>query len=84
MAIVFEAAGQPDSAIAYIERDFAVPTLGPRVGTEMRVRLAGLYEKRGDRAKAARTYSDIAELWKDADPVLQPRVKAAREKAAAR
>ena len=84
IAIVFEAAGQPDSAIAYLERNFAVPVLGPRAGVEWRERLARLYEKRGDRANAARTYSDVAELWKDADPVLQPRVKAAREKAAAR
>ena len=46
-------------------------------------RLAELYERRGARADAARYYLRFAELWKDADPGLQPRVALARRRAAA-
>ena len=45
--------------------------------------VAKLYEKRGDKASAVKYYKRVAELWKNADPVLQPRVKAAEAKIAA-
>ena len=35
-------------------------------------------EQRGDTAAAIRAYRNFTELWKDADPELQPRVAAAR------
>jgi tetratricopeptide (TPR) repeat protein len=35
-------------------------------------------ELRGDTASAIRAYSNFIDLWKDADPQLQPRVQAAR------
>jgi tetratricopeptide (TPR) repeat protein/TolB-like protein len=35
-------------------------------------------EQRGDTASAIRAYRNFVALWKDADPVLQPRVAAAR------
>ena len=41
-------------------------------------RLGDLYEKRGDTAKAIHYYGKLVDLWKDADPELQPRVEAAR------
>jgi DNA-binding SARP family transcriptional activator len=41
-------------------------------------RLGELYEQRGDTAKAIYYYGKLVELWKDADPELQPRVEAAR------
>jgi len=44
--------------------------------------VAPLYEKRGDRSKARAAYARVAELWKNADPELQPRVSHARERAA--
>jgi hypothetical protein len=44
---------------------------------------ARLYEERGDRRKARAAYARVVELWKDADPDLQPRVSHARERAAA-
>lgn len=43
-------------------------------------RLAEYYEQTGDVAKAASYYSRFIELWKDADPELQPRVDAARRR----
>ena len=41
-------------------------------------RLGDLYEQRSDTAKATYYYGKLVDLWKDADPVLQPRVEAAR------
>jgi tetratricopeptide (TPR) repeat protein len=41
-------------------------------------RLGMLYEERGDIEKAIYYYGLLAELWKDADPELQPWVEAAR------
>jgi tetratricopeptide (TPR) repeat protein len=45
-------------------------------------RLGELYQEMGDREKAVRHYSRFAELWKDADPELQPRVATARARIA--
>jgi hypothetical protein len=41
-------------------------------------RLGDLYEQRGDTAKAIYYYGKLVDLWKDADPELQPRVETAR------
>ena len=41
-------------------------------------RLGALYEERGNTEKATYYYGKLVELWKDADPELQPRVEAAR------
>ena len=41
---------------------------------------AEAYERRGDTENAARMYARFIELWQDADPELQPRVRAARER----
>jgi eukaryotic-like serine/threonine-protein kinase len=80
---VFEAMGQPDSAIAAYERFLdqpsierirdSFPTLGPTL-----LRLAALYEQRGDVQSAARRYAEFIALWERADPELQPRVAEAR------
>jgi tetratricopeptide (TPR) repeat protein len=42
------------------------------------LRLAALYEETGDPEAAARNYARFLELWQDADPELQPRVRDAR------
>jgi DNA-binding SARP family transcriptional activator/TolB-like protein/thioredoxin-like negative regulator of GroEL len=87
-ARAYDRAGLPDSAIATYERFVAVPSLD-RVQLDAfelpaaLFRLAELYERRGARADAARYYLRFAELWKDADPALQPRVALARRRAAA-
>ena len=41
-------------------------------------RLGELYEEQGDRTKAASYFAKFVELWKDADPELQPKVREAR------
>jgi tetratricopeptide (TPR) repeat protein len=38
-------------------------------------RLGELYEARGNRADALTYYNKLADLWKNADPELQPVVK---------
>ena len=43
-------------------------------------RLGQLYDKGGDLEKAAEHYARFVELWKDADPELQPRVQAAQQR----
>jgi hypothetical protein len=40
--------------------------------------LARAYDERGDAAQAVAHYREFIELWKDADPELQPRVAEVR------
>jgi tetratricopeptide (TPR) repeat protein len=88
LARAYDRAGFPDSAIAVYKRFLATPAL-ERVELDAfelpdaLFRLAELYERRSARAAAARYYLRFAELWKDADPALQPRVALARRRAAA-
>jgi len=80
----YDLAEEPDSVIAIYERYLTTPWL-ERLGDAdwyalagIYERLAGLYELRGDRERAAQYYNRFVELWQDADPELQPRVQAAR------
>ena len=41
-------------------------------------RVGELYDARGDRQKALEYYGKFVELWKNADPELQPAVKEAK------
>jgi hypothetical protein len=45
-------------------------------------RLGELYEAKGERQKAASEYAKFVELWKNADPELQPHVREVKEKLA--
>jgi tetratricopeptide (TPR) repeat protein len=45
-------------------------------------RLGELYEWKGDRTRALEYYEKFVDLWKGADPELQPRVAAARKRIA--
>jgi hypothetical protein len=42
------------------------------------LRVAQIYDDKGDVVRAVNYYSRFVELWKDADPDLQPRVKEAQ------
>jgi len=57
-------------------------TIGP-IGVIFRAEAEALRgqiaEQRGDTAAAIRSYRNFVDLWKDADPELQPRVQAARD-----
>jgi hypothetical protein len=76
-----------DSALAEYEA-YRAKGIGARnrvgpdlvLGAPRSERIAQLYDARGDTAKAVEHYRDFIELWKDADPELQPRVKAARDR----
>jgi tetratricopeptide (TPR) repeat protein len=85
----FDAANQPDSAIAAFERylatpywDKIVPTLDPIRVPAIHERLGQIYESKGNAAKAAEHYRAFVELWKNADPELQPRVAEVRQRLA--
>ncbi|MBW7932657.1 MAG: hypothetical protein H3C62_03400 [Gemmatimonadaceae bacterium] len=41
-------------------------------------RLGELYDAKGNTAKAVEHYQKFTDLWKDADPELQPKVREAR------
>jgi tetratricopeptide (TPR) repeat protein len=85
---LYQQLGEPDSALAVYQRFFAARSLtrivadaferGPALEA-----LGALYEGRGDRRLAAAAYREFAGLWRDADARLQPRVEAARRRAAA-
>jgi tetratricopeptide (TPR) repeat protein/tRNA A-37 threonylcarbamoyl transferase component Bud32 len=79
----FDAAGQPDSAIVSYEEVLSLPQWGRQaldgiVLPYVHERLGALYENRGDTRKAAAHYRTLIDLWRNADPDLQPRVNAAR------
>jgi tetratricopeptide (TPR) repeat protein len=83
MGRAHQAAGQPDSATAIFEQYLSEPVL-ERVQTDafnlwrVLLRLAELYEARGDNRRAVAYYSRFVELWQDADPLQQPRVERIR------
>jgi len=89
LARAFDLAGMTDSAIVTFERYLATPYWLPidlradpthLAGTYKR--LGELYEAKGDRQKAASYYSKFIELWKNADPELQPKVAEVRRRLA--
>ena len=51
-------------------------------GAPAHLRLAQIYERRGEPQKAGAHYARFAELWKDSDPELRPLVEAARRRMA--
>lgn len=83
----FDSANEPDSAIAMFEHFLHTTTIG-RLGNDIvcvpRVqrRLGELYEAKGDRARAAAHYNAFVDLWKGADPDLQPQVADVRKRIA--
>jgi eukaryotic-like serine/threonine-protein kinase len=82
----YEAAGQPDSAAATYERFVAVAP-GRFVWNHLlwlapaHERLAALHAAGGDTARSRHHAGRMAAIWAEADPILQPRVRAARRRA---
>jgi tetratricopeptide (TPR) repeat protein len=80
--------GRSDSAAVHDRRYLDTPSslrhyVDPAHRGTALERLAHLHEAAGNREAAVRRYRELVELWADADPALQPRVEAARERAAA-
>jgi tetratricopeptide (TPR) repeat protein len=82
----FDAAGMPDSAIVAYESFLTLPgylllpEMHPTYLAHSYRRLGELYEQKGEVAKAVDYYRKFVELWKDADPELQPRVAEVRRR----
>jgi len=82
----YDQAGNADSALAYFER--YLQTLGNRMGADASWlartyrRMGELYEARGNREKAVEYYGKFVDLWKGADPELQPAVSDVRQRMA--
>ena len=87
-AVALEQAGRIPEAIVMYERHLAGISFGEVMLTGALTpgvleRLGELYEMQGDSGRAARAWARFAEMWREADPELQPRVRRARERAAA-
>ncbi len=85
MAMAFEAAGQPDSSLAwfesYLEDRQPNRMFWDQAGLGYSLqRAARLADSLGDTDKAALYYAQFVELWADADAELQPQVDAARSR----
>jgi tetratricopeptide (TPR) repeat protein len=85
LAHAYELSSQPDSALAVYERYLTTPFSGrASLDAQHRAttlfRAAELHERAGNRARAMERYAEFIELWKDADPSLQPRVQTARQR----
>jgi len=88
LARAFESVGLRDSAVFVLER-LLQPTdvsgarrLGATWPQALR-RLAILHEELGRPAEARRRYEELLQLWRDADPELQPQVAEIRARLAA-
>ena len=88
LARALELSGHPDSAIAIYQLYVTTPwsewqnALGEFRATSWQ-RIAALREARGDTAKAAAAYDQVAMLWNGADAELQPAVADAQKRATA-
>ena len=83
----YDAAGKADSAAMMFEQYLSTPfwdrgeyELDPVRVPAIRERLGQLYESMGKTDKAAENYRAFIDLWKNADPDLQPRVADARRR----
>ena len=87
LARAYEGAGKPGAAVAVYERYLTTPWFfryeadAVELGWAMK-RLAELYDARGETAKAAAMRGRLVQLWRRADPELQPVVAEARARLA--
>ena len=85
---IYDRLGRADSALAAFERVATTPSLESARMLESYTlapslkRLGELYESRGDRRRAADYYGRFIDLWKNADPELQPAVREVRARLA--
>jgi eukaryotic-like serine/threonine-protein kinase len=87
IGLAFDRAGQADSAVVALER-YATMVSYDKLRFDARYlagtyrRLGELYEERGNVSKAITYTQKFIELWKNADPELQPKVVEARQRLA--
>jgi eukaryotic-like serine/threonine-protein kinase len=88
LGLAFDLAGQPDSAIATLTRYTDATSIMGKMNNDQYFlarsyeRLGELWENKGDKAKAAENYTKFIDLWKTADPELQPKVAEAKARLA--
>ncbi|MCL4214954.1 MAG: protein kinase [Gemmatimonadales bacterium] len=86
VAQLFDLTGQRDSAIAKFEavhqRRFPTGEFDADYLARSYKRLGELYEAKGDTARAIRSYESFVDMWKDAEPELQPQVTTVRNRLA--
>lgn len=87
LADAYEGLGNADSTIMMLTRYVTLGRTGKNWEDSYQLapayeRLGRLWEAKGDRAKAAAHYAKFVALWRNADPELQPRVQAARQRVA--
>jgi tetratricopeptide (TPR) repeat protein len=81
----YEAADQPDSAIAIYER-FLSTGHPDRIFPDgiwratVLYRLGDLHARRGDTLRAAERFEQFVQLWEHADAELQPKVQSTRRR----
>jgi len=89
MAEAFARAGMPDSALAIYERwagrgewlwEYGVANFWQPVAW---FQMGELYEAKGDKARALEYYGKFTDIWRNADPELQPKVAEAKRRIAA-
>ena len=84
MATAHDNAGRPDSAIAYFEKFTDSRGQIPDFDAEFRAgsykRLGELYDAKGNKAKAIENFEQFVEMWKNAEPELQPKVREVQDK----
>ena len=81
----FGKANAPDSAIAMFEQYVHCQTIDRLFNDPVylplaQLRLGELYEAKGDRTRAVAHYTAFVDLWKNADPDLQPQVADVRKR----
>jgi eukaryotic-like serine/threonine-protein kinase len=87
LGLAYDRGRQPDSARKYLTQ-YAQMAAGGRVDIDAMflgpalLRLGQLYRDTGDSKHATEYYSRFIDLWKNADPDLQPRVTQARRELA--
>jgi tetratricopeptide (TPR) repeat protein len=87
IGLAFDRARMPDSAIAALEHFVNAPSVGRQVADAWNLhwalrRLGELHETRGDRADAVHYYQMFVDLWRNADPELQPEVSEVKRRLA--
>jgi Flp pilus assembly protein TadD len=88
MGMAFDRAGMTDSALAHFQSWADVGENLWEAGVYWHtapiayIRLGELYEAKGDKTRALDFYGRFTELWREADPEFQPKVKEVRRRIA--
>ncbi len=76
--VVLTAQRKPAEALRWIDASFQRAPSEIAYAAPMHLQRAEIYDRLGDREKAAEHYRRFVALWRDCDPALRPRVDAAR------